>query len=84
MTNVLRIPRKFEKVELMSGMDFELDTMGLVCEICPRGGDVRLSLPGKRGTITLKENEKFTFTGKIYYQMISGAVALEIFYFTTL
>ena len=84
MTNVLRIPDKFETVDIISGIDFEIDTKGLCCEICPRGGSITLMLPGQKGRIVLNENEKFDFCGKIVYRHASGVVFVNCFYYHTL
>ena len=66
MTNVLRIPDKFETVEIISGIDFEIDTKGLCCEVCPRGGSIMVMLPGQNGRILVKEDEKFDFCGRLF------------------
>ena len=84
MTNVMRIPDKFESVGIISGIDFEIDTRGLNCEICPRGGSISVRLAGQNGRITVKENEKFDFCGKIIYRHASGDVFVECFYYHTL
>ena len=84
MTNVLRIPDRFDSVGLMSGMDFEIDTKGLMCEICPRGGSIALFFTPGSGMITIKEDEKFNFCGKVMYRQMSGNVSVECFYYHTL
>ena len=84
MTNVLRIPDKFESIELVSGIDFEIDTKGLMCEICPRGGSITIFLEGKNGKIFLKGDEKFSFCGKILFRYYSGNVSVDCFYYHTL
>ena len=84
MTNVLRIPDRFESVGLMSGMDFEIDTKGLMCEICPRGGSIAVFFTPGSGMITVKEDEKFNFCGKVMYRQMLGTVSVECFYYHTL
>lgn len=84
MTNNSRIPDRFESTGIIGGIDFEIDTAGLNCEVCPRGGDITLHLPGKGGQINLKENEKFDFCGKIIYRQETGDVTVECFYYHTL
>ena len=84
MTNVLRIPDKFESIGIISGIDFELDTKGLCCEICPRGGDIVVSVPGQNGQVRIKEDEKFDFCGKIIYRHAGGEVSVDCFYYHTL
>ena len=84
MTNVMRIPDKFEPVDIISGIDFEIDTKGLCCEVCPRGGSIMVMLPGQNGRILVKEDEKFDFCGKIIYRHASGNVSVNCFYYHTL
>lgn len=84
MTNVLRIPDRFETVGIISGVDFEIDTKGLCCELCPRGGDITVQLEGRSGRISVRENERFNFCGKLIYRHGSGNVSVEFFYYHTL
>ena len=84
MTNVLRIPDKFDSIGVMSGIDFEVDTKGLMCEICPRGGSIVVFLKGKSGMITVKADEKFSFCGKIWFNSASETSSVDCFYYHTL
>ena len=84
MTNVLRIPDRFDCIGMMSGMEFEIDTKGLMCEIRPREGSIILFLEGKNGNITLKEDETFDFCGKIHFRQASGNASVDCFYYHTL
>lgn len=84
MTNVLRIPDKFDSIGVMSGVDFEVDTKGLMCEICPRGGSIVVFLKGKSGMITVKEDEKFSFCGKVCFRQGLGSASVDCFYYHTL
>lgn len=84
MTHVMRIPDKFESVGIISGVEFEIDTKGLSCEICPRGGNITVQLPGQKSRISVKENEKFDFCGKIIYRHAGGDVSVDCFYYHTL
>ena len=84
MTNVCRIPDKFETVEIITTTNFVLDTKGLCCEIFPRGGSITVSLPENSGSILLKEDERFNFCGKIVCHHSSGTVSIDCFYYHTL
>ena len=84
MTDVLRITDKFESIGIVSGVNFELDTKGLMCEMRPRGGNIYVFLEGQSGRITLKEDEKLTFCGKIGFKHSIGDVTVDCFYYHTL
>ena len=84
MTSVLRIPDKFETLPLMTGMDMVIDTKGLACEICPRGGDIFVRLEGTQSRITVRENEKFDFCGKIVVSVGGNSPSVDCFYYHTL
>lgn len=84
MTNVMRIIDRMESIDVSPRGDFEIDTKGLMCEICPRGGSITVRLPRKNSCITVKENERFEFCGRISYRNDEGTVKLDTVFYHTL
>ena len=78
------IPKKIERTEIISGIDFTVDTKGLNCIIKPSGGGIMIFLEPGGMAFPIKEGESFDFCGKIYYRHNSGSPVVNCLYYSTL
>ena len=85
MTGVLRIPDKVENIDMISGVDFSLDTKGLGCLLKPVGGDIAVKINASdRHAFNVSDGETFDFCGKIYFRHASGTPVAHCLYYRTL
>jgi hypothetical protein len=85
MTGISKIPDKVERVDMISGVDFVVDTKGLNCIFKAVGGDISITLrEGDYNCFLLCDGESLDFCGKIYFKHAAGNPTAYCLYYHTL
>ncbi len=83
MNGFSKIPVKAKGEEVISGVEFEIDTQGLDCILKPVGTDLWIyTKSGSRGgeRYCIKDGETFEFCGKLYYMASFSGTVYSLMY----
>lgn len=76
---------KVEMMDIVSGIDFEVDTKGLNCKIKPVGGGIAINTkPSTTGSYPIADGEELDFCGRLFFRHASNSPVVHLLYYHTL